>query len=232
MEIRYALKFADGSATALAVVLDDVTLERRLEPRAAPDWTRLGFHQCPNCPLRPETSPTCPLALSLVDVIEAFGGHASIEPVDVEVSTVERRVLHRTTLQRALGSLMGVIMATSGCPRTAYFRPMARFHLPFATEAETVYRAASMYALAGFFIARHGGTPDTGFDGLMRIYREIQTVNQAVAGRLRAAVTQDASINAVVLLEMLARGVPYSIEDALVELEPLYGAYLGGEPDA
>ena len=48
-------------------------------------------------------------------------------------------------LRRWFGNTLlvnGLIMATAGCPWTDRLRPMARFHLPFATEAETVYRDA------------------------------------------------------------------------------------------
>jgi hypothetical protein len=43
-------------------------------------------------------------------------------------------------------------VATSGCRYTAYFKPMARFHLPFANEEETAYRAISMYLLSQRFL--------------------------------------------------------------------------------
>ena len=36
-------------------------------------------------------------------------------------------------------------MALSGCPVLEQLKPMARFHLPFASVEETIYRAASMY---------------------------------------------------------------------------------------
>ena len=47
-----------------------------------------------------------------------------------------------------MSSVLGLIMATAGCPWTDRFRPMARFHLPFASEAETVYRSVCMFLLA------------------------------------------------------------------------------------
>ncbi len=53
-----------------------------------------------------------------------------------------------TTAQQAMSSVLGLIMATAGCPWTDRLRPMARFHLPFASEAETVYRSVCMFLLA------------------------------------------------------------------------------------
>ncbi len=53
-----------------------------------------------------------------------------------------------TTAQQAMSSVLGLIMATAGCPWTDRLRPMARFHLPFASDAETLYRSISMFLLS------------------------------------------------------------------------------------
>ena len=79
-----------------------------------------------------------------------------IDQVRVTVESEERAVIATLSAQQALASLMGLIIASSGCPRTAVFRPMARFHLPFSSESETAYRVASMYLVAQHFKARNG----------------------------------------------------------------------------
>jgi hypothetical protein len=49
---------------------------------------------------------------------------------------------------------MGLLIAGSSCPYTHFFKPMARFHLPFANKDETLWRAAATYLLARYFTAR------------------------------------------------------------------------------
>ena len=87
----------------------------------------------------------CPAALHLSTVIDGFTDLVSYDKVRVDVESEERSVIATLSAQQALASLMGLIMASSGCPRTAVFRPMARFHLPFSSESETAYRVAAMY---------------------------------------------------------------------------------------
>lgn len=120
---------------------------------------------------------------------------------------------------------MGLIMATSGCPRTAFLKPMARFHLPFASEEETVYRVTSMYLLAQYFLGLEGQTDDDGFSGLTRLYGELEYVNTAMAKRLRAATETDSSLNAIVLLDLFAKTVPWALNRSLSDLRHLFAPY-------
>ena len=46
---------------------------------------RLEFQQCPNCPLKPEASPRCPVAVSLVDLMDLFKDSLSIETAEVVI---------------------------------------------------------------------------------------------------------------------------------------------------
>ena len=44
--------------------------------------------------------------------------------------------------------------------------------------------------------------------------------------RFRAAIKQDATVNAIILLDLLSQAVTWSIEDQLDELQPLFKDYL------
>lgn len=103
---------------------------------------------------------------------------------------------------------------------------MARFHLPMASEIETIYRATSMYLLAQYFRCKAGAIPDLSLEGLRLRYVRLHEINIAMASRLRSVIDKDASVNAVVLLDMLAKAMPYSVADSTVELEHLFRAYL------
>jgi len=63
---------------------------------------------------------------------------------------------------------------------------------------------------------------DMELENLKKIYAEIGIVNQAMASRLRTLSVEDSAINAVVLLDIFAKMMPYSIEDSLEEIRYLF----------
>ncbi len=226
--VHYRFTLENGSQEAFELILDDRTLElREQEPEVPPPWTALDFRQCPNCPLEAATRPRCPAALKLVGLVQGFTRVLSFERVHLEVRSAERMVVHDTSAQQAVSSLMGLIMAVSGCPHTAFFRPMARFHLPSATTEETVYRAASMYMLAQYYVHRAGGQVDLELKGLVRNYEAVKKVNRAFAKRLLAAAQYDSTINALVVLDAWALTLSWAIEESLEGLRHLFEPYLG-----
>lgn len=227
LTIEYQFRMRDGKEDLISLCLDPVSLElidANLPP--APPWTALTFKQCPNCPLSEADHPFCPLARHLVNLVNRFECLISYDWLHVEVKTVERFISQETTAQRALSSLMGLIFPTSGCPRTAFFKPMARFHLPFSSEDETIYRATSMYLLAQYFRQKNGQTADIALTGLNDIYAQMQEVNRAIASRLRSASSTDASVNALIILDMFAKTLPCVIRDSVEELRHLFVPYL------
>lgn len=233
ISLTYSFTLEDGSQEVFELTLDAVTLELKSGPPAdLPPWTELGFHQCPSCPLESDTTPHCPAAAHLVGLIQGFARVLSHEKVRVEVVTENRTIISERAAQEAISSLMGLIMAVSGCPHTSFFRPMARFHLPFATEVETAYRAASMYLLAQYFAQRAGKDSDPELEGLLNIYKQVRDVNGAFVERLRAATEADSAINAIVVLDMLALNLPMAIGNSLEQLRHLFEPFLDDTEEA
>lgn len=225
--VIYRFRMPDASLYEYEVAVDNNNPDfNHGDDTSRPAWTKLAFHQCPNCILNTRDHPFCPVAVRLPPLIEMANHLHSYDRITVEVDIGERRVIQETTAQRALSSLLGLVMATSDCPHTVYLQPMARFHLPLANAEETEYRAASMYLLAQYFLHREGHDVDWTLSGLTKIYRELQRVNIALANRIRAASNQDTATNAVVLLDLFAKGVPYTIEDSLEDLRTLFTSYL------
>jgi len=222
----YRFEFPDGHAESLKVR----TPARDDGPEDAPGWTALSFHQCANCPLSTSETPNCPMAVRLVPLVELFGKVRSYEEVTAHVESEERTVTKRTTVQRALRSLMGLLSATSDCPHVAFLRPMAHFHLPFSSAEETIYRVASMYLLAQYFRKQQGQPADAGLEGLKAHYHELQQVNASMAKRLAELSAHDersngdSSVNALVLLDVFAQSMPDSIDAQLEELRPAFQA--------
>jgi hypothetical protein len=147
------------------------------------------------------------------------------EKAHLQVKLADRTISQDTTIQSAVGSLTGVIMAVSGCPHTAYFRPMARFHVPLASAEETIYRSVSMYLMAQYFLHKDGVPIDCELDGLTRIYENIHTVNASLAERFLAASKRDSSIDAVVQLDIYAMTFLGILDEPLEELRPLFTAF-------
>ncbi len=227
--ITYKVATPDSRERVFNLELNGDTAELTQAPNANPPaWAELAFHQCEGCPLSASTR-YCPAALHLANVIDGFGDLVSYDKVRVTVESEERAVIATLSAQQALASLMGLIMASSGCPRTAVFRPMARFHLPFSSESETAYRVASMYLVAQQFKARNGEAADFTLENLESVYRGMHAVNRGMAQRLRAASRQDAIVNAVVLLDVYSSLVPVAIHDILDEMKPAFDALLSDQ---
>ena len=159
----------------------------------------------------------------MTSALEPLKALVSFDTVGVTVLQLERKVYAETTVQQAMSSLFGLIMATSGCPWTDRLRPMARFHVPFAGDTETLYRSVSMYLLSQWFVAREKRGADAGgFAGLEDLYRNLHVVNRDMSRRLGAAATTDPARNAIALLDSFTLLLPAALERSLDELQPLF----------
>ena len=225
---HYKFRFNDGTEKELRVKLDRKTLGLLHSERDAyPEWAALKFFKCPNCPLSEDLHKFCPIAKNFTDIVESFGNSISYEEADVSVITEEREYFKHTTLQKALSSLTGIYMVTSGCPVMDKLRPMVRHHLPFASEDETRYRALSMYLLVQYFLYKRGIEPDMALKNLVRIYEDVQIVNKTFPKRFSNIKLEDANVNALVILNCFADSVTFSItKEMLEDIELLFAAYL------
>ncbi|HZP12358.1 MAG TPA: hypothetical protein VFB36_08060 [Nevskiaceae bacterium] len=216
MKITYQFEMADRARHEFAV-----DLERPDQPPASatlPAWTKLEYHQCPNCPLKPAQSPRCPAAADLAAPMTAFAKIVSYERAHVTVTTDERTYSKDCQVQQALSSLVALIMATSGCPILGRMRGLARTHLPFATMDETLFRSVGAYLVQQLLVHKKGGVPDWNLNGLLAHYNDLDALNRAFKTRITEAAVQDSTLNAVATLGMLSMGVSLSIEDRLDEL--------------
>jgi len=227
LEISYTFRFEDSREEIVELVIDPRTIEIVNRPvHDLPEWTRLEFEQCPHCPLDSREVANCPVAVSLIEVVRRFDGVMSYGRVDLEVVTVERKITQSIDAQKAISSLVGLLISTSGCPHASYFKPMARYHLPLASSEETVFRATGMYLLAQFFLNKTGKNGNFDLQGLTRIYHNMHLLNISIAERLRSATRTDSSINAVIVLDIFTQTVNFVVEDHLQELRHLFQPYL------
>lgn len=218
---KISYRFFTGKQAPLTVELrfDRRTFKLELPPGTpSPDWTRLGHHRCPNCTLADDCAH-CPAAQGIATFLPTFKDAVSYDKAVVEVDAGHRTIVAKTTLQTGLGSLIGLVCATSGCPLTRFLRPMARFHLPFADEQETLFRSFSSWLLSAIVHQRMTGAevPVT-LDGLKRKYQDLSVMNAHLAERMRNSVNRDALLNAVIILDMFAQIAPDNIDGGFEDI--------------
>ena len=219
---NYQFDFPDGDKKEFFIDFDQHSMCSKLpDGHQYPDWAQLEFHQCANCPLTSEDYLYCPLAVNLVPIIYWCKDLASYDEVDVTITSAEREVRAHTSLQRAVSSLLGLLMSSSSCPKMKFLRPLARFHLPLATHEETIFRAVSATFLKNYFEMNKNSNEDP-LSELKLQYSELQELNRFIADRIRSAIKRDAAVNAIVLLDLLSKSVSYSIDDSLKQIRYLF----------
>ncbi|MEW6053045.1 MAG: hypothetical protein AB1552_04535 [Nitrospirota bacterium] len=225
--IHYLFTLPNGKQEVMEILLDAETLDLMNKiPESLPEWTMLDYHQCSNCLLALDTHKNCPIAVHFVKLLEIFESLLSFDTIHVDIFTAQRVTTMDTSAQKGASSLMGLIMATSGCPHMAFFKPMARFHLPLSSAEETVYRAASMYLLAQYFRKKEGLKIDLELNGLKELYRNIHIINKSMSGRLRDRYKKDVGPNSLTILDSFAQTLTMVIEEQLDELRYLFRPYL------
>lgn len=225
---EYQITKDNGAVATFKINLDSETLNLIHEPQTSyPPWTKLEFHQCANCPLDKTKHALCPVARNISSITEVFKQTISTEEVNVEITTEHRSYRKRTAVQHAVSSLVGLIMATSGCPILEKLKPMVRTHLPFANSHETVFRLLSTYLLAQYFVMKRGGTPDWQMLKLEETLKALNLVNSSLVKRLCASKYQDAALNAIARLDCFANMATLNLNGHSVrDLENLFSVYL------
>jgi hypothetical protein len=225
LKYTYKFKFDDNSEKQFDVLLHSETLELLHSPNPnPPPWAKLKFNQCENCPLSDETE-YCPVALNLSYLIDEFKFSTSHDKTWVVVESPERTYAQETSVQDGLSSIMGIYMVTSNCPILDNLRPMARFHLPFASAVESVYRSVSMYLMAQYFRFRRGEQTDWSLEKLLDVYKEIAKVNKGLWNRLSKASGFDANVNALIVLNTFGDAVRFSLKKDLDDIAKIFSSY-------
>jgi hypothetical protein len=160
-------------------------------------------------------------------VIAFFSDLPSYEKVKMTVETIQRKYEKETTIQDALGSMAGILMAGSKCPVMSKLKPLIKFHLPFASLEETGYRVLAMYLVAQYVKKSNGFKPDWNLDELNDLYKDIQIVNASIAQLLSSLEEKDTGKNAVVTLNNFASFLTLRLEDRhFTEFETLFKDHL------
>lgn len=219
MDIVYNFEMPDGSRESFSVELN----RKPVSPIPAPEWTKLDYHKCDNCPLAKEASPLCPAAADIANMTERFSAVQSFDKVKVHVQTPERDYFKKCDAQTGLISLMGLVLATSACPILSEFKVLAIHHLPFASYEETLFRTSGAYLLKQYLKQKNGEEADMEMMGLKQFYEDLGVVNKSLKNRISVVSQSDSNINAVNALFSLSWLVAQSLEERLDELQEHLG---------
>lgn len=219
MKIQYRFDIEDNSLQY------EVDVDREFDFQASrddiPDWAILKHNQCPNCPLTVKDCQYCPAAVDLAAVVTDFQRLPAAKTARVRVTTPERDYEKETALEEGLRSLMGLIMATSACPILHQLKPNARNHLPFASQDDFIIRSTALYLLKQYFNYREGKRPDWELQGLISLNQELQALNEALWGRVKAACEGDSNLKALLSFLDMSSSVSFSLESQLQKVKPL-----------
>lgn len=219
---NYRFDFPDTSKKRFLIKLDPDTYRYKPSNNTPPDWALLGVGRCECCTLDLENNEYCPISANIADLVYAFKDTASHKSCTVSCISAARTCSKDTTVQDGLASIMGIIMATSGCPSMAILKPMACFHLPFATVEESMYRSVSAYLLRQYFSHTKGETCDFFMHRIQEHYSEVQMVNEGILKRINMTSEMDADKNAIVTLNALAQILVMEVDEDLDSLKLLF----------
>ncbi len=180
-----------------------------------PKWANLEHRQCACCPLKSGDCKYCPVAIHTHDVMQTFAGNRSTERVRVTVLTPERTYFEECDLQVGINSLMGLMMATSGCPVLKPLSSMASFHIPFCSTRETLRRTVGAYLTEQYFVQMRGGEPDWELVNLKKLYEVLEDLNRDFSKRVQHAEESDAVSNAVIMFFATSVVVATSLDQQL-----------------
>lgn len=219
----YTFIFPNRNHLDFSISIDPVSLQITTCPVAAPEWAKLEYRQCLVCPLQNIENPFCPVALNIADLVTTFKTTASFMKCKVICVSAERTVSKDTTAQEGLASILGLLMAVSGCPIMDFFKPLARFHLPFSSVDESIFRIVATYLLRQYYRRDTG----LGGDGLLlkemkNHYALVKQVNKGILERIRSVTELDADQNAIVTLNSLGQILELEIDANLESLQHLF----------
>ena len=220
---NYQIELEDGQCTRFNIQLDPVTLTMLpSSPEPYPPWTQLSYKQCQCCPLSPQTTLYCPIAVNITELVDRFKDILSHKDCTVVCETMDRTYSKKTSAMDGLTSVFGIVMATSNCPVMNFLKPMARFHLPFSSVEETTARSTSLFLLGQYFEYKKGKVKTFDFDQLEKSYVRVQLVNEGLLERIQSLGNQDADKNAIITLHSLSQFLSMEMDFSLNTIAHLF----------
>ncbi len=218
---NYTFEFKDETSLEYRIDIDprDVSIITNHNPESSPVWTKLEYHQCDSCTMK--NTEHCPVALNLQELLDRFKTVKSYVECKITVESQQRNYYLDADVQTGLGSIFGLLIATSACPVMSFFKPMAKFHLPFASTEETIFRSFGSFFIRAYFDGRFSKSEI--LERLRSDYDKVREVNSHLVERFSHLVEDDdvgdeagdANVNAIVILDTFASMIELELGDDL-----------------
>jgi len=222
MNIFYKFILEDKKQRNFSIDIDEKTITLVNQKNTnLPKWCELKYNKCSHCPFD-SSKRFCPVAENLEQAVNFFSEIISYDKTCVIVKIGNRDIYCETSVQNGLKSLMGLLIATSKCPHTDFFKPMAKFHLPFADSEETLWRSASYFLLQEYLKKLNSNDKSLSLEPLKQKYRDIEILNSFMAARLSGASKKDSAVNALISLDIFAKRIGPDFEKRLASILELY----------
>lgn len=186
------------------------------------DWMKLEFEQCDECTIPESSRETCPAAVAIHPVISVSDALYSFDEVLVTVKRSDLNLEASTTTQRAIRSLIGLLLGLSECPLYKQLRPVAYFHLPFGDLDHRVFRILGMSLIKQYIRGLDGQTPDWELNDLRETLTILHRANRKLSRRIRAVCQKDAANNAIALFDLMVHKVEIALETNLKQFKPFF----------
>lgn len=222
ISISYLFDFGNNNVKNFEALLNSSSLSLVLpKTYEIPSWAKA--FRCSQFSQVTADSQCCSICINISHLIEEFKTFASVSPCTISVYSKERNYSLKSDVQKGLSSLLGLYMATSDCPFLGFLRPMARFHLPFASTEETIFRSAGSYLIGQYFKARKNNRADFELNRLPETYIKVSKINYDIIQHLRKNYyTHDAYANSLVILDNFARMISAFLPEELDEFASFY----------
>jgi len=181
-----------------------------------PDWTLLGFHQCPNCPLNENRIKRCPAAAALSLLVHNFAAVVSFQQVDLVIVRPNGQFAVRGSAQMIVFALLVEFVSRAKCPYL--FDPSAdkNFFFLCLDVDQLLFRFFSNFLIQHHLLS--SGEPDPNAVNWRRFQQYMGETRVALEGlleRIQASCEEDANINALTAVISISKLVEEHWDDSL-----------------
>jgi len=181
-----------------------------------PDWTLLGFHQCPNCPLNEKRIKRCPAASALSGLVQNFTAVVSFQKVELVIFRPNGQFSVRGSAQMIVFALLVEFVSRAKCPYL--FDPSAdkSFFFLCLDVDQLLFRFFSNFLIQHHLLS--SGEPDPNAVNWKRFQQYMGETRIALEGlleRIQASCEEDANINALTGVISISKLIEEHWDDSL-----------------
>lgn len=215
--ISYLFHIEDKEDVVFEVLIDSTSMTHSIpQDFKEPEWS--SSFKCSF--MTDDKKNCCSLCKCIAYVTNEFKDIKVDTPATISVRTENRNYTIKQNIKTGLFSILGLYMSTSNCPHFAFLKPMAKFHLPFASDIETVFRSIGTYLLGEYFRFKDGIVPDWDLQALSTLYEQVSKIDLEIAEHLKK-ISPD-SIEPIMILNSFADLFTKDIKEKLDKIEPFY----------